>query len=322
MRVGLIGMGSAGTRGHLPVLTRLQRQGLLTLVATADRRDRSPRGNAGKPAVFRDGARLLDSVDLDLVVIAAEPGSHAALVELAGHHGRHVVCEKPLALSVEDHHRIASAVPASLALLAVHQYRYSPPWLSVARWARRAVRLRLPVCVCVDIHRCGTDPHATTAWRADTANSGGVLADHGPHFLALAWTIAHDLQPVSATRHAHPDGTETIHAALRSRGAPVTLRLTTTAVARRTQLQLRTAGVTFTWTDHEIAVGLAGRTASRRPSVALSDRRHVDELYDPLYRDLLRNISNGSWRQERRIEALAVSHALVQLLASATAFGQ
>lgn len=321
MRVGLVGMGSAGRRGHLPTLIRLQREGLLTLVATADHRNKHPAAGTfgSQAAVFHDGARLLESVEVDLVVLAAEPASHADLIELAIRHGRHVLCEKPLTVTVAQHKRIVATLPPDLALVAVHQYRYSPVWIAVARWVRRAAHLHLPVSISVDVQRRGTDAHAVTSWRADIASSGGVLADHGPHFLALAWTIAHDLKALWAERRSDRDNAETVCARLLCNRGQMNLRVTTAAEARRTWLEVRCAGVTFTWTDHKAAIRIAGRPVRRWSTSALSDRQHVDALYLPLYQDLLCNIADDTWREERRVEALAVSSALVHLLASAAA---
>lgn len=319
MRVALIGMGSAGRRGHLPALARLQREGLLTLVAVADHRSTHPVTGlfTSQPARFHDGARLVQSVEVDLIVLASEPASHAELIELAAAHGRHVLCEKPLTVTVAQHKRLAAALPTSLAFVAVHQYRYSPVWTPVARWARRAASLHLPLSMSVDVQRRGTDAHATTPWRLDTASSGGVLADHGPHFLALGWTIGHELKTLWARRRSHRGDAETVCARLLCGRGQMSLRVSTAAEARSTRLQLTCAGVTFTWADRKAVMRLAGRPVRTCFTAGLSDRRHVDALYLPLYRDLLANISDASWRDERRVEALAVSTALVKLLASA-----
>ncbi len=319
MRVALIGIGSAGRRGHLPVLGRLQREGLLTLVAVADHHGnyRAACACDCRPARFRDGARLLESVEADLIVLASEPASHADLIALAVAHGRHILCEKPLTVTVAQHTRLAATLSSDLAFLAVHQYRYSPTWGPVARWARRAARLHLPVSISAEVHRRGTDAHAVTPWRLDRSHSGGVLADHGSHFLALAWSMAHHLKAFSARRASDPGDAETICArALAGRGE-MTLLITNGAQTRHTRVKLECGAATFTWADHRATLRVAGRPVSTWLTPALSDRQHVDALYLPLYRDLLANIRNASWCQERRAEALAVNGTLVELLASA-----
>jgi predicted dehydrogenase len=319
MRVGLIGVGSAGRRGHLPSIARLEREGLLELVATADHHNTGATACAcgSQPAKFRDGAQLLESVEVDLVVLASEPASHADLIQLAAERGRHVLCEKPLTVTVAQHDRLTATLPRHAAFVAVHQYRYSPLWTPIAQWARRAAHLHLPASISVEVQRHGTDAHASAPWRADRANSGGTLADHAPHFLALAWTITHDLTPQGAQRTSYGDGTETVCAHLLASGGQMNLRVTTAAEARHTRLELQCAGARFSWADRKAALAVAGQPVREWFTSALSDRQHVDSLYLPLYRDLLRNISDAAWRQERRVEALAVNSALVQLLASA-----
>jgi predicted dehydrogenase len=271
--------------------------------------------SASSTVIFRDGGRMLESVDVDLVVIASEPAGHAELIALAVGHGRHVLCEKPLTLTAAEHERLAAALRADRAFIAVHQYRYSPTWVRVARWARSAAHLGVPVRISVEVQRCGTDPHASTAWRTDRAGNGGALADHGPHFLSLAWSIAGHLEVLSGQRRACGPHAETASALLRCGRGQMSLCVTTGAPARRTSVEVRSAGLVFSWSEHAASLRVAGRPVRRWTTPALSDREHVDALYLPLYRDILRNISDPLWCRQRRVEAMAVDGALVELLA-------
>lgn len=318
MRVALAGLGGAAFGGHLPALLRLQEDRLITLVAAADpdasRRDAAARVLRRLP-LFASAEEMLASAASDVLVIAAGPGSHAPLVALGAAHRQHVVCEKPLTLTHAQHRMVADALAdqAGLGLIPVHQYRYSPAWRFLCWWGRLADRLGLPFLFDADIRRNGSDRTAATAWRADAAASGGMLADHGVHFLALAWTISRDIEPLAAVRRPDGEG-ERAAAHLRLGSGRMRVRLSSTSPGRSTRLDLRCSGLSLSWHDSSAAVLLHGRSLGRRPTAAISDRGHVNTLYASLYRDLVAWLAEPRWRFLRTAEALTVNRALVSLL--------
>ena len=315
----MAGLGAAFARGHLPALQLLGSENGFELVAAADP-NASQRAAAavwlpGVP-VFGDAEEMLATVRSDLLVVASEPGAHALLALLGARYGQHVLCEKPLTLARGQHDLLAAsfAQRAELALIAVHQYRYSRSWQPIARWARILDRLGVPFELAVDVQRNGTDRHAETPWRADIGASGGMLADHGVHFLALAWTISSDLRVLGGARAWDRERLEHSGATVRFGSGTLTLHVCAGAPTRRTDVELRAAGCVLGWRDSSAHVAAGGRTLGRWRVAALSDRRHVDELYVPLYRDVAAGLCDGSWRRQRTSEALAVGSALVSLL--------
>ena len=319
MRVAVAGLGGACIRGHLPAIAQLESERKTTLVGAADpdahRRaifvDRLPH-----LPVFASADDMLASVACDLLVVATEPGTHSGLVAVGIQRGLHVVCEKPLTVNRAQHELVARtcAQRPDLALIPVHQYRYSPQWVSIARWARCAARLRLPYSLIVDIQRNGTDSHAVSGWRSDVATAGGMLADAGVHFLALAWTINEQLEVLGGVRRWDDAGKERSTAIVRLGSGVLTMQVWSGAPTRRTHVELRLRSAAITWCDQTASIGVGRRALLHRHVAALSDRRHVDALYVPLYRDLIKNLSHESWRMRRTSEALSVGDALVTLL--------
>jgi predicted dehydrogenase len=319
VRVALAGLGGAAFGGHLPALVRLHENRLISLVAAADpdsgRRDAAARFFQGIP-LFASVEEMLESGVSDVLVIAARPEAHAQLVALGVAHRQHVVCEKPLTLTQEQHRTIADsfAGETGLGLIPVHQYRYSPAWPLLRRWGRRADSLGLPFTLDADVRRSGSDTAAASAWRADRAASGGMLADHGVHMLALAWTISQDIEPVGVRRRPDGGDGEQAVAHLRLGSGRMRIRLSSTSPGRSTRLELGCSGLSLSWHDSSAAVRLNGRSLGRRPTAAISDRSHVNTLYAFLYRDLVARLAEPPWRARRTVEALAVNQALVSLL--------
>src|SRR5712691_2296195 len=116
LRGALLGAGNIALHGHAPQWTRdedLRRE--VEIVAVADL---SPANREAARALFpaaRIHARaedVLESQALDFCDICTPPFTHRALVEQAASRGVHVLCEKPLAPTVEDTEQIARAVRA------------------------------------------------------------------------------------------------------------------------------------------------------------------------------------------------------------------
>jgi predicted dehydrogenase len=319
VRVALAGLGGAAFGGHLPALIRLQEDQLITLVGAADpddaRRDAAARILRRTP-LFASAEEMLASGSSDILVIAAGPDSHAQLVALGVGHRQHVVCEKPLTLTSEQHRVVADSLAdqGGLGLVPVHQYRYSPTWRFLCQSGRVADRLRLPFFFDADIRRNGSDHTAASPWRADIAASGGMLADHGVHFLALAWTISRDMEPIAAVRRSEGGGGEWAAAHLRLGSGQMRVHLSSAASGRSTRLDLRSSDLSISWHDSRAAVALKGRSLRRWQTAAISDRSHVNMLYASLYREVAGRLMDPRWRSLRTAEALTVNRALVSLL--------
>ncbi|MCL6639686.1 MAG: Gfo/Idh/MocA family oxidoreductase [Firmicutes bacterium] len=72
---------------------------------------------------------MLEKAGLDVVIICTPSGLHAAMGIQAARTGRHVLVEKPLALTLEDADRLIAACDEAGVLLAVVlQNRFKPPF--------------------------------------------------------------------------------------------------------------------------------------------------------------------------------------------------
>lgn len=319
MRLALAGLGGAAVRGHLPAIECVGSDDDVEIVAAADpdaRRRAVVAAEQSRLRLFARTEAMLEAVEPDLLVIATEPSAHADLAALALARGIHVLCEKPVTLTRAEHRLLAGMCRSEprLALVPVHQYRYSPTWAAICRWARRADRLGIPFTLDVEIDRDGPDPHAVTPWRRTPAAAGGMLADHGVHFLALGWTISEDLEVLLGSRTVNGDRAERWSAAARVGGGRLEISLASDSAARGSRVELRLPSLAFNWRDQAGLLTLAGRRVHLRRVDALSDRNHVDELYVPLYHDLVRNLPDPAWRRRRTVEALGVTSALITLL--------
>ncbi len=123
----------------------------------------------------------LESGGVDAVVIATPHGDHAEAVRLALEAGKHVLCEKPLAIRGDDARALAILADESRLRLATGlNHRFYPPVRDalalVGSWAIGRVE-----SVRAEIGHLAT-PEFLQSWHTEVARSGGgTLMDNGPH---------------------------------------------------------------------------------------------------------------------------------------------
>jgi predicted dehydrogenase len=322
VKIAIAGVGSAAERGHLPAIRALSAAERAQLVGAADpdpgRRAFFTTSTGGLPT-FPRAEEMLTELKPDLLVVATEPASHPELVALGLSGGHHVLCEKPLALSRDRLALVATARDRQpeAALVPVHQYRFSPAWTWVARGLRATDRLGGRFELRVDVRRPGSDPHAASGWRRDARRSGGMLIDHGAHFLALARSINPDLSVLAAERRQAANGSEVCAARLALGSSSLDLTLDGSADIRETRIHARAPGAVIAWRDAALQVDVGSRPVLRLETGALSDRDYVDSLYLSLYRRMIKYIGCPSWRQRRTAEAFGVARVGIDLLEAA-----
>ncbi|WP_322103166.1 Gfo/Idh/MocA family oxidoreductase [Paraburkholderia sp. J41] len=134
VRAALVGLGWWGR--HL--LTQMRTSPVLRFVAAVGSRDghRAVADEFGMPFTTRYEAMLADE-EIDLVVIATPHGLHAQQVMLAAAHGKHVFCEKPLAMSVHDAHACVRACTCAGVRLGIgHERRFEAAMIALAKLLR------------------------------------------------------------------------------------------------------------------------------------------------------------------------------------------
>ena len=166
----------------------------------------------------RHGARVADDVSalltddrVEAIVIATPPSSHASLAVAALAAGRHVFCEKPVALDRAEAEQVRAAVVVSGRSYVVdHVLRYNPILNALAQL--RHDGLLPPVQRLAFENDAADEDLSGDHWFWDPAVSGGILLEHGVHFFdAAAMLIAAPADTVQAIGHTRPSGqTDTV----------------------------------------------------------------------------------------------------------------
>lgn len=123
--VGVVGTGFMGV-AHTEALRRLGIQ-IKGIVGSTPERAREKAAKANLPRVFDSYEQLLEDPDIEAIHITSPNHLHHAQVAAALEAGKHVICEKPLAVSVaEGADLVARASSAGLIHAVCFNQRYYP----------------------------------------------------------------------------------------------------------------------------------------------------------------------------------------------------
>ena len=189
LRVGLIGAGFA-RRVQLPGL-RLVPGVTPTAIASHHRANAETTAREFEiPHVFDDGIELARSPHVDLVIVSSTPPGHVQYAIAALEAGKHVLCEKPMALDAAEAARMVEAAerrPSCVAWLD-HELRYEPNRRKIRDLIRdgaigevRHIELTLKPYL-----RGDGRPQTSAApwtWWYDRSQGGGILGAVGSHLI-------------------------------------------------------------------------------------------------------------------------------------------
>jgi len=105
VRIGVVGCGNVLEVGYWPLLERLRARGLADLVMACDRREELRGEVAARYGVERftaDFRELVESPDVDLVLVLTSMPLHGPVSRAGLEAGKHVLVEKPLATTLEE----------------------------------------------------------------------------------------------------------------------------------------------------------------------------------------------------------------------------
>lgn len=190
VRFGIVGTGGMG-RAHGKMLKEIPRAALTALCDVHEERlTAAAQELGGRP--FADPTALLDSGLVDAVVIATPHWQHPEIAIAAFERGIHVMCEKPIAVTVGDADRMLEAHRSSGSRFGVmFQWRSSPLYRTARDIVRQGTLGEIYRTAMICSHFRSQAYYDSGAWRATWAGEGGgVLLNQAPHNLDMFCWIA------------------------------------------------------------------------------------------------------------------------------------
>jgi predicted dehydrogenase len=195
--VGLIGYGAIA-RAHAASIAATPGLSLAGVCDLSDERRKLAASEWSVPTHAR-ADEMLEDTDVGLVVVGTPPSVHFDSVMAALRAGKHVVCEKPFAIRVDEVDRMIDAAAAGNRVLTVYQSRrWDPDYLALREVVRSG---RIGETFYMESFIGGYD-HPCDFWHSDEAISGGMIYDWGSHYFDwILQLMPEQVRSISANAH-------------------------------------------------------------------------------------------------------------------------
>jgi len=176
VRVGIIGFGNAGRLIHAPLIRHTSG---FDLVAVASSRPRAVREALPDVAAYPDADAMLAAPDIDLIVVASPPDTHARWAEAALAAGKHVLVEKPFTVTLAEAAGVLDRAHQAGKMVTVFQNRRFDGCFRSVRAAIETGALGRLNHFESQYNRFNTV--VSESWRAAAAPGSGLWYDTGVH---------------------------------------------------------------------------------------------------------------------------------------------
>ena len=296
VRWGLIGCGDIAAKRVAPALRDSPGSTLMAVArARADRAAEFAERH-GARRWYADWREVLSDREIDAVYLATPVRLHAEQAVAAAEAGKHVLCEKPMALDVAGCERMTSAARHHGVKLGIAYYRHHYPAVVRLREMIASGEIGRPVLVQVQAFELfDPPPDHPRAWLLKKSESGGgPMMDFGCHRIEVLLDLLGPVVEVSAkpsnVRFHDREVEDTCVAHLRFRsGAEAVLAVTHAAQESRDALQLHA-------TEGSAHVDILNQGTLRIVTTdGVREERHPPHanLHQPLVEDFVAAVRDG-----------------------------
>ena len=240
---GISGTGDIINKAVAPALVAIPEADLVSFYSRTPARAEAFAEKFGAARAHSDWTAFLAEPDIDAVYVGGEVDRHCPETIAAAEAGKHVVCEKPMALNADECRRMIDACEANGVHLAIAYYRrYYPQVLKLKELLDAGTigtLLQASVQMSSNYAPSTDDPKY---WRVGGGGGGGALMDIGSHRLdVLCWLLGEPARVAGLASHRVHDyaasDTESLLCELAD-GAHLLLRCTWCAGGNQDDLQL------------------------------------------------------------------------------------
>jgi predicted dehydrogenase len=301
IRVGVIGYGGAFNmgRGHLK---EMEQAGMTPVAVCEVDAERLKVAETDFPGIqtYSTVAEMLRKSDVNLITIITPHNTHAKLALQCLKAGRHVVCEKPLAITTAECDAMIAAAKKSGVVLSTYHNRHWDGWIL------RAVEQIKEKKVIGDIYRVearmGSRALPGDWWRTSQTISGGILYDWGVHLLEYGLQLINsDITEVSGfsksgywapkTKWKKDTNEDEAEAIVRFRnGSWLTLNITSI------DSNVRPGFLEITGTEGSYVLDWSGYTIHKRDgqNYSLEHGAHYPNAWEKFYGNIADHLTKGA----------------------------
>ncbi|OES44935.1 Gfo/Idh/MocA family protein [Domibacillus iocasae] len=147
--------------------------------------------------LYTELSDMLQDPSIDIVCICTPSGLHAPLAEQVAAAGKHIVLEKPIAMTIEETNRIIEAANANnIKLAVVHPNRFRPVVQELRKILDSGKLGKISHANCIVNWNRNQEYYDQAPWRGTKQHDGGVLMNQAIHNLDLLLWFMGDAQEV------------------------------------------------------------------------------------------------------------------------------
>jgi predicted dehydrogenase len=196
LRVGVIGTGF-GRQVHIPAFAAHPRAKVVAVASATPGKAAKVAAEFNIPHPFDDWQDLVRD-ELDLVSITPQPVTHRVMAVTAAEAGRHLLCEKPMALDVQEaQEMLGAAERAGVVHVIDHELRFNPNRRKIKALIDDGFVGRPRHALITVIGSGRSNPDRPWDWWADRSQGGGLLGAQGSHQIDLLRYWLGDVETVS-----------------------------------------------------------------------------------------------------------------------------
>lgn len=205
VRFGIIGYGAIGPR-HKEKIDHIKEAELTAVCDLDEKRFESFNGNGIR--IFKDYKEMINLKEIDVVSICTPNYLHAEMATDALRQGKHVLCEKPMAITSQDCKlMVHTALRENRKLFIVKQNRYNPPVMAVKKLIEEKRLGRIFYIVTNCFWNRNNAYYQGSPWKGKRKLDGGALFTQFSHFIDLMLFFGGNVESVYhvAANFNHPD---------------------------------------------------------------------------------------------------------------------
>jgi predicted dehydrogenase/uncharacterized protein (DUF362 family) len=201
VKVGVVGCGKIATSVHMPSISKIQGYDLVAASDLNPARLEEVKRKFDLNETYDDYNKMLAKADVEAVFVCTPPQGHFKIVLDSVEAGKHVLCEKPLSLTVEQgltikktHEKLQRTGEEPLFVMPAHNFIFTPSFTEALKLVENGEIgkiKKVDACISSNLQFYG----AKTDFRIQA--KCGVLEDLLPHLIYLAHRVGGPLEKVS-----------------------------------------------------------------------------------------------------------------------------
>jgi predicted dehydrogenase len=202
--VGIIGTGFA-RRTQIPAFAANKKSKIVSVSSGSFSNAESTAAEFDIPHFTDDWRETVSHAEVDLVCITTPPNLHLEMTKFCLENGKHVLCEKPMAMDTAESEEMARIAETKGVLAIIdHELRFTNGRLNAYEMIRKGKIGKIRHAKYLFRNASRGDESLPWTWWSDFEQGGGALGAIGSHVIdSLCWFTSADIEEVNARLHTH-----------------------------------------------------------------------------------------------------------------------